>query len=88
MARLFITPREMNFISDITKEVIKDVNGQKIMYFPISELKTKAHDVYNEALEKVFDNPVSIDALVDAQYQQETKSLLHDTNLPPKNKKP
>lgn len=73
MARLFITAREMNFISDITKEIVKDVNGQKILYFPISELRTKTHDVYNEAIEKVFDNPIAIDALIDAQYQQDTK---------------
>ena len=25
MARLFITPRELNFINDISKEIIKDV---------------------------------------------------------------
>ena len=35
MARLFITPRELNFISDITKEIIKDVVGQKVYYYPI-----------------------------------------------------
>lgn len=64
MARLFITPREMNLFSDITKELTKDVIGQKIYYYPISELKTKLHDVYNESPEKVFDNPISIDALV------------------------
>ena len=30
MARLFIGQREADFISDITKEFIKDVAGQKI----------------------------------------------------------
>ena len=73
MARLFITPREINFISDITKEIIKDVIGQKIIYYPISEIKTKTHEVYNEALKKVFDNPIIIDALVDNNFQTETK---------------
>ena len=29
MARLFITPREINFINDIAKEVIKDVLVKK-----------------------------------------------------------
>lgn len=64
MARLFITEREMNFISDITKEYIKDIVGQAIYYYPISELKTKTHDLYNEAVEKIFDNPIKIDAHV------------------------
>lgn len=73
MARLFITPREYNFISDITKEIIKDVVGQKIIYYPISEIKTKTHGVYNEALKKVFDNPIILDALVNNEFQSETK---------------
>lgn len=73
MARLFITPRELDFISDITKEVIKDVIGQKIYYYAVSEIKTKTHDVYNEAIKKVFDNPIAIDALVDRSFQTDTK---------------
>lgn len=73
MARLFITPRELNFISDITKELIKDVVGQKVYYYPISEIKTKTHGVYNEAIKKVFDNPIALDALVDNNFQNDTK---------------
>ncbi len=73
MARLFISSRELNFISDITKEIIKDVIGQKIYYYPISEHKTQSHEVYNEALKKVFDNPIAIDALVDNNFQADTK---------------
>jgi hypothetical protein len=73
MSRLYITRREIDFFSDITKEVIKDVVGQKIYYYPISELKTKVHGVYNEALKKVFDNPIAIDCLVDNNFQSDTK---------------
>lgn len=73
MARLFITPREHNFISDITKEIIKDVIGQKIYYYPISEIKTKTHGVYSEALQKVYDNPIVLDAIVDSNFQNDTK---------------
>ena len=73
MARLFITPREINFISDITKEIIKDVCGQKIYYYPINELKTQADKVYNEAFQKVFDNPIALDCLVDTHFQEDTK---------------
>jgi hypothetical protein len=64
MPRLFITPREQNLISDLTKEVIKDVNDQRIYYYPISELKTKAHELYNESPDKVFDSPLAVEALV------------------------
>lgn len=73
MARLFLTPREVNFISDITKELIKDVNGQKVYLYPISEHKTLTHGVYDEAVKKVFDNPIIIDALVDNNFQTDTK---------------
>ena len=72
MSRLFITPRELNFISDITKELIKDVVGQKIFYFPISELKTQTHAVYNEAMQKIYDNPIALDCLVDNNFQTDT----------------
>jgi len=73
MARLFITPREINFISDITKEIMKDVIGQKIYYYPISEIKTKSHEIYNESLKKIFDSPIELDALVNNEFQVETK---------------
>lgn len=73
MARLFITQREINFISDITKEVVKDVIGQKIYYYPVSETKTKSHEVYDEAIKKIFDNPLIIEVLVNSEFQTETK---------------
>ena len=67
MGRLFITKREINFINDIAKEVVKDVIGQKIFYYPISEIKSKIHDVYEESPEKIFDNPIEIECLVKYQ---------------------
>lgn len=72
MSRLFITQREIDFINDIAKEVVKDVAGQKICYFPISEIKTQTHEIYNEAVKKIYDNPIEVDALV-ADYEQTSK---------------
>lgn len=69
MARLFITEREINFINDVAKEAVKDVVGQKIFYFPISEIKSNVHDVYEESPEKIFENPICVDALVKYQPQ-------------------
>ena len=66
MARLFVTPREYDFFSDITKELIKDVNDQTIFYYAISESRTSASDVYGEAVKKVFDDPIEIEVLSDA----------------------
>ena len=64
MSRLFITPREINFINDLAKEVVKDVAGQKIYYFPISEVKSNVHTLYEEAIDKIFDNPIEIECFV------------------------
>jgi len=70
VSRLFITPREIDFINDIGKEIVKDVIGQKIYYFPISEIKSKVHDIYEEAEEKIFENPILLDCLVKYQPQE------------------
>ena len=69
MARLFITPREINFMNDLAKEIVKDVIGQKVYYFSISEIKSKVHDVYEESHEKIFENPIELDSIVEYEPQ-------------------
>ncbi|HNC55198.1 MAG TPA: hypothetical protein PLP33_07130 [Leptospiraceae bacterium] len=63
MARLFITEKEMQYHADITQEVIKDVIGQKVYYYSISTTKSLINETYDEAIEKVFDGPIIVDAL-------------------------
>jgi hypothetical protein len=70
MSRLFLSEREINFINDIAKEVVKDVVGQKIYVFQISEIKSRVHDVYEESPDKIFENPIELDALVKYQPQE------------------
>ncbi|MAF25134.1 hypothetical protein CL634_06120 [bacterium] len=65
MARLFITPRELDFISDINKEIVKDVIGQKVYYYKVREEYSNVHEIYEEATEKVFDPPIDLDARVE-----------------------
>ena len=65
MARLFITPREIDLISDLSKEITKDVVGQKVYLYKAREDLSDIHDVYEEAPDKVFDPPVEIDARVE-----------------------
>lgn len=72
MPRLFVTQREIDFFNDIGKEIVKDIVGQQIIYWPVSTLKTKIHPVYNEAVKKIFENPIRVDALV-GQPTWETK---------------
>ena len=54
MARLFVTPRELDLISDLSQEIIKDVVGQKVYYYKVRKDLTKVHDVYEEAQETRF----------------------------------
>jgi hypothetical protein len=67
MSRLFIGQREVDFISDITKEIIKDVAGQKIYYYAVREDISDVHAVYEESPEKIFNPPIEIEALVEWQ---------------------
>lgn len=64
MARLFITSREIQLINDLTKEFTKDVVGQYIIYYPVSTMKSNVDIIYEEAVEKIFNNPIKLDALV------------------------
>ena len=64
MSRLFISQREQSLISDLTKEVIRDIAGQVVYYYAISESKTRTHELYNESPDKVFDTPLQLPALV------------------------
>ena len=66
MSRLFITDRERALISDLTIEFMVDIVGQRLIYYPISELKNKSHPLYNENMQKVYDNPIEIPALVNS----------------------
>ena len=65
MARLFVTPRELDLISDLSQEIIKDVVGQKVYYYKVRKDLSDVHDVYEESQEKVFNPPVEIDARVE-----------------------
>ena len=67
MARLFVGQRETDFFSDITKELIKDVAGQKIFYYTVREDLSNVHSVYEESVEKVFNPPIEIECLVEWQ---------------------
>lgn len=67
MPRLFLGQREADFFSDITKEIIKDVAGQKIYYYTIREDLSDVHDVYEESIHKIFNPPIEIECLVEWQ---------------------
>ena len=67
MPRLFVGQREVDFFSDITKELIKDVAGQKIYYYTVREDLSDVHNVYEESMHKIFNPPIEIECLVEWQ---------------------
>ena len=67
MARLFVGQREVDFFADITKEIIKDVAGQKIYYYTVREDLSDVHNVYEESMHKIFNPPIELECLVEWQ---------------------
>lgn len=59
-----MTEREINFISDITKELSKDVIGQHIYYYSVNIARSQVHEIYEEAVQKVLDDPIKIECFV------------------------
>jgi hypothetical protein len=73
MARKFITDKEAAFIHRVNKELIQRVIGQEVYYYAILAEKTKAHDLYNESVQKVWSAPVVANALV--YYENSTEQV-------------
>lgn len=67
---LFVGKKEKDLVKQVNDEIIERVVGQTILYFPISLEHTKFHDLYGEAINKNFLNPVRVHAMV--KYQSQT----------------
>ncbi|NDC23129.1 MAG: hypothetical protein EBZ49_03215 [Proteobacteria bacterium] len=74
MARLFLTPREIDFISDITKELTKDVRGQKIFYYGVREDLSQVHDIYEQPV--ISTNKFGSETLSKIAFYAHTRDLL------------
>ena len=68
---LFRSERDIEFVKRINKELIEKVIGEKVTYYAISKQYSETN-FYGESLEKVFDPPVEIYALVEWQDQEVT----------------
>jgi len=73
---LFLGKKERDYVKQINDELIENVIGQQIVYYPISLEHTDFHPVYGEAIQKNFLNPIRVYALVEWQgYETETTNL-------------
>lgn len=76
MARKFIGRKEVNFVNAINRELIQRVVGQEVYYYAILAEKTKKNDLYNEAINKVWAQPVKVNCLVMYENTQEQIGML------------
>ena len=69
---LFVGQKERDLIKQINDELIEDVIGQQVLYFPISQEHTNYHSVYGEAIRKSFLPPIRVYVLIDWDGQATT----------------
>jgi len=62
---LFFGEKERNLVKQVNDELIERVEGQSILYMPISMEYTNFHPLYGEAIDKSFLPPVRVYALVE-----------------------
>tara|TARA_R110000824_G_scaffold31089_15_gene101590 strand:+ start:5307 stop:5804 length:498 start_codon:yes stop_codon:yes gene_type:complete len=62
---LFVGQKERDLIKQVNDELIENVIGQQILYFPISPAHTNFHPIYGEAIHKTFLPPIRVYALIE-----------------------
>lgn len=67
---LFVGKKEKDLVKQVNDEIIERVVGQTIVYYPISLEHTNYHNLYGEAINKTFLNPVRVYAMV--KYESQT----------------
>ena len=73
---LFVGRKEKDLVKQVNDEIIERVVGQTIVYYPISLEHTDYHNLYGEAVNKVFLDPVRIYAMVKYESQTTTTTPL------------
>jgi hypothetical protein len=68
---IFGSQRDFRLLVGINRELVSDVVEQEILYYKISLEQTQAN-IYGEAPEKVYWNPVKLNCLIDRGDQQTT----------------
>lgn len=72
---LFAGDKEKKFVRQTTNQLLEQIIGQEIVYYPIDLNNTNFHTLYKEAIQKVFCSPIHVYVLVEYSGQQtETNS--------------
>jgi len=73
---LFTGKKEKDLVKQVNDEIIERVVGQTVLYYPISLEHTDFHDLYGEAIQKNFLNPIRVYAMVKWNSQNTTTTPL------------
>mgnify|MGYP003119804762 CR=1 FL=1 len=61
---LFTGKKERDYVKQVNDELIEQVIGQTIIYYPVSVEHTQFNKVYGEAVKKTFLSPIKVNAFV------------------------
>ena len=73
---LFTGKKEKDLVKQVNDEVIERVVGQSIVYYPISLEHTQFHEIYGEAVQKNFLDPIRVYAMVKYNSESTTTTPL------------
>ena len=76
---LFLGEKERNLVKQVNDELIENVIGQQVLYYPIDMETTNFHELYGEAIEKTYLPPIRVYALV--MFDEESSSYLDSVGI-------
>tara|TARA_Y100001938_G_C8056446_1_gene414642 strand:- start:567 stop:1055 length:489 start_codon:yes stop_codon:yes gene_type:complete len=76
---LFLGKKERDLVKQVNDELVENVIGQAILYYPIDMDRTNFHDMYGEAIEKTYLSPVRVYAMVN--FEEESTSYLEGMGI-------
>ena len=76
---LFLGKKERDLVKQVNDELVENVIGQAILYYPIDMDRTNFHDMYGEAVEKTYLSPIRVYALI--KFDEEATSYMEGMGI-------
>ena len=76
---LFLGKKERDLVKQVNDELVENIIGQQILYYPIDLETTDFHELYGEAVEKTYLPPIRVYALV--KFEQDDTTYLDSVGI-------
>ena len=76
---LFLGKKERDLVKQVNDELVENVIGQAILYYPIDMDRTNFHDMYGEAVDKTYLSPIRVYALI--KFDEEATSYMEGMGI-------